>query len=55
MKKKNCLKGMQRMLSKKNMVKIAEIDFCVGEDQKEGNGLSDGWQQKLDGFLDEIS
>lgn len=55
MKKKNWLKGMDRILSKKGLVKIAEVDFRIGDGQNKGEGLGDGWQQKLNGFIEKIS
>lgn len=55
MKKKNWLKGMDRILSKKGMVKLAEVDFRIGDGQEKGEGLHEGWQQKLDGFLEKIT
>jgi len=55
MKKKNWLKGMNRILSKKGMGKIAEVDFHIGDGQDKGEGLADGWQQKLNGFIDKLT
>jgi len=55
MKKKSWLKGMNRILSKKGMVIIAEVDFRIGDGQKNGEGLLDGWQLKLDRFLEKIT
>lgn len=55
MKKKNWLKGMDRILSKKGLVKIAEVDFRIGDGQNKGEGLGDGWQQKLNGFIEKIT
>ena len=55
MKKKDWLKGMDRILSKKGLVKIAEVDFRIGDGQNKGEGLGDGWQQKLNGFIDKLT
>lgn len=55
MKKKNWLTGMDRILSKKGLVKIAEVDFRIGDGQNKGEGLGDGWQQKLNGFIEKIT
>jgi len=55
MKSKNWLKNMEKILAKKNMEKIAEMDFRIGDGQNEGEGLSDGWQVKLDGFIEKIT
>lgn len=54
MKRKNWLKSMDNPLSKKNMQKVAEIDFHIGEGQQTGEGLSEGWQGKLDEFIEKI-
>jgi menaquinone-dependent protoporphyrinogen IX oxidase len=54
MKRKNWLKSMDKPLSKKNMQKLAEIDFQIGEGQQTGEGLSEDWQGKLDGFIEKI-
>ncbi|UCF07667.1 MAG: hypothetical protein JSW28_08495 [Thermoplasmata archaeon] len=51
MKKRNKLKTMTKLLTKKNMVKITEIDFHVGDGFQEGNGLPDGWEAGLEGFI----
>jgi len=36
---------MNRILSKKGMGEIAEVDFRIGDGQNKGEGLGDGWQQ----------
>lgn len=54
MEKKNWLYKMEKLLSKKNMVKIAEIDFHVGKDASSGNGLMQGWQEKIDEFTKKL-
>jgi len=46
--KKSRLHKMEKLLSTKNMVKVAELDFHVGTDAKSGNGLMKGWEAKLD-------
>ncbi|UCH71981.1 MAG: hypothetical protein JSW62_00060 [Thermoplasmatales archaeon] len=48
--KKNRLYKMDKILSKKNMVKIADVDFQVGKDAQTGNGLMNGWEGKIDEF-----
>ena len=48
--KKNRLNKMEKLLSNKKMVKIAEVDFQVGKDANTGNGLMEGWEVKLDEF-----
>ncbi len=54
MKNKNCLGNMEKILSKKNMIKIAEVDFRIGEGQDKGEGLMNGWEEKLDDFINKI-
>jgi len=48
--KKNWLNKMEKLLSKKNMVKVAGIDFRMGDDVKNGNGLNEGWEKEIDEF-----
>jgi hypothetical protein len=45
---------MEKLLSKKNMVKIASVDFKVGKDIKSGNALMEGWEAKIDKFAEKI-
>jgi len=52
--KKNRLNKMEKLLSNKKMVKIAEVDFQVGKDANTGNGLMDGWEAKLDEFAGKL-
>jgi flavodoxin len=52
--KKNRLPKMEKLLSKKNMVKVAEVDFQVGTDAKSGNGLMNGWEADLDEFVGKL-
>jgi len=51
---KNRLYKMEKLLSKKNMVKVAEIDFKVGKDAQTGNGLMQDWEAKLDEFASKL-
>ena len=51
---KNRLPKMEKLLSKKNMVKVAEVDFKVGKDIKSGNALMDGWESKIDKFAEKL-
>ena len=48
--KKNWLKKMEKPLSKKNMVKVAEVDFRMEGDVDKADGLQEGWEAKLDEF-----
>ena len=52
---KNWLGSMEKTLSKKNMVKVAAIDFKVGKDPQSGNALPEGWEQPLDTFIKNLS
>ena len=49
--KKSALSKMEKILYKKKMIKIADIDFKIGDGVKEGNGLPEGWQEKTDEFI----
>jgi flavodoxin len=54
--KRNWLYKMERILSKKNMIKIAEADFIIkGKDIKDGKGLPDDWKVKTDELALKIS
>ena len=48
--KKNRLYKMENILSIKKMVKVAEVDFKVGNGSQTGNGLMENWKDKLDEF-----
>ena len=50
MKKRNWLKKMEKLLTKKNMVKVAEVDFRMEGDVDNAEGLQEGWEAKLDAF-----
>jgi len=52
--KKNRLYKLDKLLSKKNMTKIADVDFQVGKDANTGNGLIDGWESKIDDFVRQL-
>ncbi|MEM4258766.1 MAG: flavodoxin domain-containing protein [Candidatus Thermoplasmatota archaeon] len=53
--KKNWLPQMEKLLSKKNMIKIAEVDFLVqGDGVQKGHGLAPGWEAKLDEFAQKL-
>ena len=54
-KKKNWLYKMDKLLSKKKMVKIAETDFPMGDKVQGGNGLQEGWEAKLNEFANKMS
>ena len=50
MKKKNWLKKMEKLLAKKKMIKVAEVEFRMEGDVDKAEGLQDGWEAKLDAF-----
>ena len=52
--KKDRLAKMEKLLSKKDMVKVAAIDFQVGEGTETGNGLPTGWEDAMDCFADKL-
>ena len=52
---KNWLGKMEKLLNKKNMEKIASVDFQVGKNANTGNGLMEGWESKVDNFITNLS
>jgi flavodoxin len=53
--KKDRLDKMEKLLSKKKMVKVADVEFHVeGEGVQTGNGLMSGWETKLDEFAGKL-
>jgi hypothetical protein len=52
--KRNWLGKMEKLLSKKNMVKKAEVDFQIGNDSKTGNAHPEGWETKVDAFIQQL-
>ena len=52
--KKNCLHKMEKLLSKNEMVKVAGVDFQVGDGSRTGNGLMENWKVKLDEFAGKL-
>ncbi|MFP4051040.1 MAG: flavodoxin family protein [Thermoplasmata archaeon] len=53
--KRNWLKSMNKVLSKKEMVKVADLDFRVGDKTESGDGLPQGWKMKMDEFVEKLS
>jgi flavodoxin len=51
---KDRLSKMEKLLSKKNMIKVASVDFKVGKDIKSGNALMQGWETKIDKFVEKL-
>jgi len=54
MKNKNWLHKMEKLLSKKKMLKVEGVDFQVGDGFKTGNGHIKGWEAKLDEFAGKL-
>jgi flavodoxin len=53
--KRDRLDKMEKLLSKKKMVKVAEVEFYVeGDGVKTGNGLMNGWEAKIDAFVEKL-
>jgi flavodoxin len=53
--KKDRLDKMEKLLSKKKMVKVAGVEFHVeGDGVQTGNGLMNGWEAKLDEFAGKL-
>lgn len=52
--KRNWLPTMEKLLSKKKMVKAAGVDFQVGKNAQSGNDLEEGWEAKLEEFAARI-
>jgi len=49
------LNKMEKLLSnKKKMKKVSTIDFRIGDGSSEGNGLPDGYEEKLTKWVGEI-
>jgi len=52
--KKNVLHKMDKILSKKGMLKVADIDFRVGEGVRTGDGLPSFWEKNIDDFFEKL-
>ena len=53
--KKDRLDKMEKLLSKKKMIKVAGVEFHVeGDGVQTGNGLMNGWEAKLDEFAGKL-
>jgi hypothetical protein len=52
--KKNRLGKMEKILSKKGMVKVAEVDFQVGKNLTSGNSFIGDWETKLGEFAKKL-
>ena len=52
--KRNLLFKMEKLLSKKNMTKVASVDFQIGEGSQNGEGLMVGWKSMVDEFVGQL-
>jgi flavodoxin len=51
---RNWLGKMEKLLNKKNMEKVASVDFKVGKEANTGNGLTKGWEKKVEKFSETL-
>ena len=51
---KNRLDQMEKILSKKNMIKVAGVDFKVGKDIKSGNAFIEDYKPKMKEFAEKL-
>jgi len=51
---RNWLGKMEKFLNKKNMEKVASVDFKVSKEANTGNGLMDGWEEKINDFAKKL-
>ncbi len=53
--KRSWLKNMDKILQKKKMSKLTEVDFKIGkEGAEEGKALPEDWKDRLDTFVEDI-
>lgn len=52
--KRNWLGKMEKLLKKKKMVKVADVDFRVEGDVEHGDGLPEGWKSELENFVEAL-
>ncbi|MBI4999906.1 MAG: flavodoxin family protein [Euryarchaeota archaeon] len=52
--RKSRIPKMEELAAKKGMQKVAELDYQVTGDYRNGNGLPEGWEKKLDEFAGKI-
>ena len=48
------LEKIEKILSSKKMVMVAGVDFQVGKEAQSGNALPDGWELKIDDFIEKL-
>jgi hypothetical protein len=51
---KNRLGQMEKILSKKKMIKVAGVDFKVGKDIKSGNAFLEDYKPKIEEFAGKL-
>ena len=51
---KNRLGQMENILTKKNMIKVAEVDFKIGKDIKSGNAFLEDYKPKIEEFAGKL-
>ena len=51
---KSWLGRMDKLLSKSGTAKVAEVDFKMGEGTDKGNGLAEGWENRLEEFAGKL-
>ena len=51
---RNWLGSMEKMLFKKDMEKLAAVDFKMGKEVNEGKGLMEDWQSSLNDFINNL-
>ena len=54
MENKNWLDSMEKLLGKRNLIKVAETDFRMEGKVEGGQGLQKGWETKLDAFINKL-
>ena len=52
--RKSRLNKMEKILSSKKMLKVAEMDFLIGKDMKSGDAFVEDWKTKLGEFAKKL-
>jgi len=52
--RKSRLNKMEKILSSKKMLKVAEMDFLIGKDMKSGDAFVEDWKTKLGEFVKKL-
>jgi flavorubredoxin len=53
--KRNWLGKMEKLVNKKNMELVASVDFRMGKQVNDGNGLEGDWEEQLTSFANKLS